>query len=80
MILKDPEYLHELCYVDRHHTYMSIARLICLFGRVKGNDSFGGERAENLFYKFPRNAGVYLTTRNLSIVQLELISGFMDCL
>lgn len=30
---------------------------------------------ENLFHKFQRNVGFYLTIRNRAIVQLELTSG-----
>lgn len=34
----------------------------------------------NLFPKFLRNSGFYLTIRNLSIAQLELISRYMHSL
>lgn len=33
------------------------------------------EGCKNLSYKFLRNAGFYLTTRNPSLVQLELVLG-----
>lgn len=41
------------------------------------------ERTQNLFHKLLRNAGFYflnLTTRNPSIVQIGLISGYVDFL
>lgn len=34
----------------------------------------------NWFLKFLRNAGHYLTTRNPPITNVELISGYFDCL
>lgn len=46
--------------------------------RAKGNDSFWVDG--NQFHKFPRKAGVYLTCRNAPIVQVELVSGYLDCL
>lgn len=33
----------------------------------------------NQFLKFLRNVGFYLTTRYLSVVQVELSSGYLDC-
>lgn len=43
--------------------------------RGKENGCLG---TENIFHKFLRNAGFYLATRNSSVVQLELISVYME--
>lgn len=32
----------------------------------------------NQFYKFPRNTGFFLSTRNPPVVQSELLSGYLD--
>jgi hypothetical protein len=63
----------------KHIKYMSIESLTSLLAMLRKMTPLRGE-AEKLFHKFLRNAGFYLTTRNPSIVLLELISGFMDCL
>lgn len=46
-----------------------------LLPEVRERTTFG--RWE-LLSKFPRNGGFYLSSRNLSIVQLELISVYLD--
>lgn len=46
--------------------------------RDKGNDSVWADGKK--FHKFLKNAGFYLATRNPPVVQVEIISGYMDCL
>ena len=55
-----------ICQLENHMSFLPEVRKI----------PSGG----NLVSKFPRNADFYVTTRNPSIVQLELISRYMECL
>lgn len=50
----------------------------CPSGQRGGKSQLSSHR--NWCHKFLRDAGFYLTPRNLSTIQVELISGCMDCL
>lgn len=51
---------------------------ICAFRQGQGKWLLLWRRkVENLFLKFHRNAGFYLTTRNSAVVQCELIPGHL---
>lgn len=48
---------------------------VSLLLEVRGNYSFGEQASQ-----VPENAGFYLIAQNPPVIQLGLISGYLDCL